>query len=118
MTTIVIIYLWLLFKNKIINIRHFHSELNLQFRRINMSNIFLSANILLSDIGMGTTQHEIVKWPIVIKDFTLEIEFWIQCMWLLCDVLNCHANTQFTNSAKKEATLVTIKSYVSRLSSK
>ena len=39
-------------------------------------------------------------------------------MWLLCDVLNCHANRQFTNSAKKEATLVTIKSYVSRLSSK
>ena len=40
-----------------------------------MLNIFLSANVLLSYIGMGTTQHEIVKWPIVIKDFTLEIEF-------------------------------------------
>ena len=39
-------------------------------------------------------------------------------MWLLCDVLNCHANREFTNSAKEEATLVTIKSYVSRLSSK
>ena len=43
---------------------------------------------------------------------------WFHCMWLLCDVLNCHANRQFTNSVKKEATLVTIKSYVSRLSSK
>ena len=43
---------------------------------------------------------------------------WFHCMWLLCDVLNCHANRQFTNSAKKEATLVTIKSYVSRLLSK
>ena len=36
-----------------------------------MSNIFLSANVLLSDISMGTTQHEIVKWAIVIKHFTL-----------------------------------------------
>ena len=40
-----------------------------------MSNTFLSTNILLSDIGMGTTQHEIVKWGIVRKHFTLEIEF-------------------------------------------
>ena len=40
-----------------------------------MSNIFLSTKVLLSYIGMGTTHHEIVKWPIVIKDFTLEIEF-------------------------------------------
>ena len=40
-----------------------------------MSNIFLSANVLLSDIAMGTTLHEIVKWAIVIKHFTLEIEF-------------------------------------------
>ena len=40
-----------------------------------MSNIFLSANVLLSDIGMGTTQHEIVKWAIAIKHFTVEIEF-------------------------------------------
>ena len=40
-----------------------------------MLNIFLSANVLLSDIGMGTTQHEIVKWAIVIKHFTLDFEF-------------------------------------------
>ena len=52
-----------------------------------MWNIFLSANVLLSDIGMGTTQHEIVKWAIVIKDFTLEIEcgssacgFFVMCL--------------------------------------
>ena len=73
-----------------------------------MSNIVISANVLLSDIDMGTTHHEIFKWGIAINDF----------MWLLCDVLNCHANRQLTNSVKKEATLVTIKSYVSRLSSK
>ena len=40
-----------------------------------MSNIFLSTNALLTDIGMGTTQHEIVKCGIVRKHFTLEIEF-------------------------------------------
>ena len=40
-----------------------------------MSNIFLSINVLLSDICMGTTLHEIVKWAIVIKHLTLEIEF-------------------------------------------
>ena len=52
-----------------------------------MSNIFLSTNILLSDIDMGTTHHEIVKWAIVIKDFTLEIEcgssacgFFVMCL--------------------------------------
>ena len=36
-----------------------------------MLNIVISANVLLSDIDMGTTHHEIVKWAIVIKDFTL-----------------------------------------------
>ena len=40
-----------------------------------MSSIFLSTNVLLSDIGMGTTQHEMVKWAIVIKHFPLEFEF-------------------------------------------
>ena len=52
-----------------------------------MSNIVVSANILLSDIDMGTTQHEIVKWAIVIKDFTLEIScgsiacgFFVMCL--------------------------------------
>ena len=38
-----------------------------------MSNIVISANVLLSDIHMGTTNHEIVKWDIVINDFTLQI---------------------------------------------
>ena len=40
-----------------------------------MSNILLSANLLLSDIRMGTTLHEIVKWAIFIKHLTLEIKF-------------------------------------------
>ena len=38
-----------------------------------MSNIVISTNVLLSDIDMGTTHHEIVKWAIFIKDFTLQI---------------------------------------------
>ena len=38
-----------------------------------MSNIVVSANVLLSDIHMGTTHHEIVKWDIVINDLTLQI---------------------------------------------
>ena len=38
-----------------------------------MSNIVISTNLLLSDIHMGTTHHEIVKWDIVINDFTLQI---------------------------------------------
>ena len=83
-----------------------------------MSNIVVSTNVLLSDIDMGTTHHEIVKWAICYKRFHSTNFMWFHCMWLLCDVLNCHANRQFTNSVKKEATLVTIKSYVSRLSSK
>ena len=40
-----------------------------------MSNISISANLLLSDIRMGTTLHEIVKWAIVIKHLTVEIRF-------------------------------------------
>ena len=34
-----------------------------------MLNSFLSANVLLSDIGMGTTLHEIVKWGYCYKTF-------------------------------------------------
>ena len=52
-----------------------------------MSNIVVSANVLLSDIDMGTTHREIVKWAIVIKDFTLEIScgsiacgFFVMCL--------------------------------------
>ena len=52
-----------------------------------MSNIVIRANVLLSDIHMGTTHHEIVKWDIVINDFTLQIQcgsiacgFFVMCL--------------------------------------
>ena len=52
-----------------------------------MSNILVRAKVLLSDIDMGTTHHEIVKWDIVINDFTLEIScgsiacgFFVMCL--------------------------------------
>ena len=43
------------------------------FRQINMSNISVSANLLLSAIHMGKTLHEIVNWPLVIKQLTVQI---------------------------------------------
>ena len=52
-----------------------------------MSNIVVSTNVLLSDIHMGTTHHEIVKWDIVMNDFTLQIQcgsiacgFFVMCL--------------------------------------
>ena len=83
-----------------------------------MLNIFLSANVLLSDIGMGTTLHEIVKWAIVIKHFTLEIEFASSACGFFVMCLTAMQIHNLPIQPKKEATLVTIKSYVSSLSSK